>query len=289
MKNRASGCNNLPGLPNTPQMPARFFLLLFFAAAHAVLVNRWSFNSAAGAAPGGTTFNDTISAVPLQARGLGASLDGAGAPGEWTGATGANVPVSETSDGLALLFNRDTNISTQRLGARINGGAPLYLDTTLATTAGTTYHYVATFTDTPGGMNIAWYRNGALAGSGSVAFHLSEIEDVNNWLGRSQWNSLAAANASYDEVRIYDHALSPADIAASFAAGPDASFAPPVLQPDAATLHHLQKVRVAVLANDAPGEIPRLYKWPRRPRTAPRCRMRAGGFFTRTPRARRSR
>ncbi len=304
--------------------PRLFIPLVVFAmlaqGAAAALVNRWSFNQAAGATPGGTTFNDTISVVPLQVRGLGATLDGAritlpgttncnlpdttisaylnlpngivssktnltveiwaapntarnfqlmldfgrmniagdgaGAPGEWTGTTPANVPTSETSDGLALLFNRDTNINTQRQGSRINGGTPLYLDTNLATTLGTTYHYVFTFQDTPGGGTVSWYRNGVLAGTGSVAFHLSEIEDVNNWLGRSQWNSLAAANASYDEVRIYDHALTPADITASFAAGPDASFASPVLQPDSATLHHGQKVRVAVLANDAPGGNP---------------------------------
>ncbi len=182
--------------------------------------------------------------------------DGAGAPGEWTGTTPANAPYSETSDGLALLFNRDTNINTQRQGNRIDGGTPLYLDTNLATTLGTTYHYVVTFTDTPGGGDVAWYRNGTLAASGSVAFNLGDIEDVNNWLGRSQWSVLPCANASYEEVRLYDHPLSPAEVAASYAAGPDATFAPPVLQPDSATLHHGQKVRVAVLANDEPGGNP---------------------------------
>ncbi len=179
--------------------------------------------------------------------------DGAGAAGEWTGTTGANAPYSETSDGVALLFNRDTSINTQRQGNRINGGAPLYLDANLATTPGTTYHYVFTFTDTAGGGNVAWYRNGALVASGSVAFHLADLEDVNNWLGRSQWSGLAMAHAAYDEVRLYNHALTPAEITASQAAGPDASFAPPVLQPDSAALHHAQKVRVAVLANDAAG------------------------------------
>lgn len=306
-------------------MKSRFLVLLLSLAslapdAAAVLVNRWSFNEAAGAAPGGTAFNDTVSAVPIEVRGNGATLDGtrltlpgttlcdqpdtaisaylnlpngtassktnltveiwaapitarffqplfdfgrmtiagdgAGAPGEWTGTTPATVPYSETSDGLALLINRETNLNTQRLGARIDGGAPLYLDSDLATTAGTTYHYVVTFADTPGGGTVSWYRNGALIGTGDVAFHLSDIEDVNVWLGRSQWAVLATANAAYDEVRIYDHALSPGDIAASFAAGPDATFAPPVLQPDAATLHHGQKVRIAVLTNDAAGTIP---------------------------------
>ncbi len=179
--------------------------------------------------------------------------DGAGAAGEWTGTTGAVPPTSETSDGIALLINRDNNLNTQRQGSRINGGTPLYLDSNLATTAGTTYHYVFTFQDTVGGGTVSWYRNGVLVTSGAVTFHLSDIEDVNNWLGRSQWNVLSNANAAYDEVRIYNHALTPAEVTASQAAGANASFTPPVLQPDSATLHHGQKVRVNVLANDAPG------------------------------------
>ena len=182
--------------------------------------------------------------------------DGAGAPGEWTGSTAAVPPTSETSDGLALLINRDNNLNTQRQGSRINGGTPLYLDSALPTTAGTTYHYVFTFQDTAGGGTVSWYRNGALVASGAVAFHLNEIEDVNNWLGRSQWNILSNANAAYDEVRIYNHAFTPAEVAASQTAGPNATFDPPVLQPESATLHHGQKVRVNVLANDAPGANP---------------------------------
>ena len=66
---------------------------------------------------------------------------------------------------------------------------------------------------------MAWYRNGALVTTGSVAFHLGEIEDVNVWLGRSQWNILSTANAAYDEVRFYNHALTPAEVTASQAAG----------------------------------------------------------------------
>ena len=312
-------CNIHPSLPNTLQMKTRLLIALIAiaATAQAALVNRWSFNGAAGAATSGTVFTDAISATPLQVRGNGATLngvritlpgttncdlpdstisaylnlpngivssktnltveiwaapivarffqplfdfgrmniagDGAGAAGEWTGTTGANVPSSQTSDGVALLINRDTNLNTQRQGSTINGGTPLYLDSNLATTAGTTYHYVFTFQDTPGGGTVSWYRNGVLAATGSVAFHLADIEDVNNWFGRSQWNTLAVANAAYDEVRIYNHALTPSEITASFAAGQNAVFAPPVLQPDSATLHHLQKVRIAVLSNDGVG------------------------------------
>lgn len=179
--------------------------------------------------------------------------DGAGATGEWTGTTGATPPTSQTSDGVALLLNRDANLNTQRQGSRINNGAPLYLDSNLPTTAGNMYHYLFTFEDTPAGGNVAWYRNGNLVASGSVNFHLADIEDVNNWIGRSQWDILANAHVRIDEVRLYDHAFAAPEVAASFAAGADATFEPPVLQPDAVTMHHLQKVRLNVLTNDGLG------------------------------------
>jgi hypothetical protein len=50
---------------------------------------------------------------------------------------------------------------------------------------------------------------------------LSRLDDQNNWLGRSQWafdNELAG---TYHEFRVYSRALTAAQIAASFAAGPD--------------------------------------------------------------------
>lgn len=295
-------------------------LLLTIQGSRAALVNRWSFNEAAGNAATGTVYTDPVTGTPITVRGNGALLDGSritlpgttnsgtaepsisayldlpngvisakthltveiwaapvtarfyqplfdfgrmniagdgmGAPGEWTGNTAASVPTSETSDGLSLLVNRESNLNTQRQGSRINGGTPLYLDSNLATVAGTTYHYVFTFENTVSGGTVSWYRNGVLIASGAVTFHLSDLEDVNNWLGRSQWNVLSNANVAYDEVRIYNHALSPAEVSASLLAGQDASFTPPVLQPDSATLHHAQKVRLSVLANDEPGANP---------------------------------
>ncbi|MBL9115352.1 MAG: PQQ-dependent sugar dehydrogenase [Verrucomicrobiaceae bacterium] len=215
-----------------------------------------------GIASSKTNLTVEIWAAPLSARfyqplfdfgRMNHSGDGVGAPGEWTGTTAAVPPGSQTSDGIALLINRETDLNTQRQGSRINDGTPLYLDSNLATTAGTTYHYVFTFQDTISGGNVAWYRNGALVASGSVNFHLSELEDVNNWLGRSQWNVLSNSHVAYDEVRLYNHAFSATEVTNSFAAGANAVFPPPVLQPDSATMHHLQKVRLNVLANDEQG------------------------------------
>jgi hypothetical protein len=50
---------------------------------------------------------------------------------------------------------------------------------------------------------------------------LNTINDVNCWLGKSNWND-PAFNGTFDEFRMYDGAMSDADVAAEFAAGPDA-------------------------------------------------------------------
>jgi hypothetical protein len=105
-------------------------------------------------------------------------------------------------------------------------------------------------------MQMEVYRDGLSTGALDLPHRLDVIEDVNCWLGRLQWNSLSTANVAYDEVRIYDHALSPTEVGESLAAGPDVVFAPPVLQPDSATLHYQQKVRLDVLANDGGGASP---------------------------------
>jgi hypothetical protein len=50
---------------------------------------------------------------------------------------------------------------------------------------------------------------------------LEAIDDVNNWLGRSQWRQDFNLPGAYNEFRIYDSALSSADVAAIYALGPD--------------------------------------------------------------------
>jgi hypothetical protein len=51
---------------------------------------------------------------------------------------------------------------------------------------------------------------------------LSTVYDVNNWLGRSEFLADAGFEGSFSEFRIYDRALSAAELAVSFEAGPDA-------------------------------------------------------------------
>jgi uncharacterized repeat protein (TIGR03806 family) len=195
-----------------------------------------------------------IWATPLSARSFQRLFDfgrvtgpgfGGGAPGEIidVSGTGNNPGATTASDNLMLSFGVGTSLNAQRMEALLNGGSGTTVDSTIATTAGTRYHYVMTFEDGVGtfgtdGGRMTWYRNGTPIGTGDVAFHLSDLEDVNNWLGRSQWTVDRNAHASYDEVRLYDHVLSPAEIAATLAAGPD-TLVPPV-DPDPAPIpNHL--------------------------------------------------
>ena len=64
------------------------------------------------------------------------------------------------------------------------------------------------------------YVNGEKVGDGPATFSLSAIKDVNNWLGRSQWND-PLFKGSYDEFRIYGYALTSGEVLGNYLAGPD--------------------------------------------------------------------
>lgn len=76
------------------------------------------------------------------------------------------------------------------------------------------------------GNAMALYIDGELGASRAFTDHLSDIHDINNWLGRSQF--LAEADEHLDgsslEFRIYDAALTESEIETSFTEGPDAAF-----------------------------------------------------------------
>lgn len=86
-------------------------------------------------------------------------------------------------------------------------------------------HLAVVFDDTHD--QISLYVNGVPAGATTTTGHLSQIHDVNDWLGRSQFSADAAYNGIIDEFRIYDAALSAAELEKSLEEGPDAIFARP--------------------------------------------------------------
>ena len=83
----------------------------------------------------------------------------------------------------------------------------------------TTSHVALVMDDSVDRMSV--YIDGEPSGSERWTGHLSELEDVNNWLGRSQYRD-ADLSAELHEFRIYAAALGDSEIRASFLAGPDA-------------------------------------------------------------------
>ena len=81
----------------------------------------------------------------------------------------------------------------------------------------------------PPNNTMTLYRNGALVSSLSPVtttnnakqFSLTNVYNVNSWIGRSLYNGDGAYNGTLDEFRIYNSALSQVDVAVHNALGPD--------------------------------------------------------------------
>lgn len=83
--------------------------------------------------------------------------------------------------------------------------------------------HVALVVDSTGGKLIL-YMDGKSVGEQAYAGDLGSINDVNCWLGRSQYNADPEMTGTFHDFRIYKAALSPLQIATSFAGGADPAF-----------------------------------------------------------------
>ncbi|MGH8311194.1 MAG: LamG domain-containing protein, partial [Steroidobacteraceae bacterium] len=81
-------------------------------------------------------------------------------------------------------------------------------------------HQVALVID-GGAMSMQLYIDAVQNGQVQLRVGLGAINDVNNWLGRSQWRQDFNLPGRYDEFRIYAQALSPAELARLYELGPD--------------------------------------------------------------------
>jgi hypothetical protein len=68
------------------------------------------------------------------------------------------------------------------------------------------------------------YFNGKKTGEVTTNDPLSGVNDVNVWLGRSQYQSDPAFTGTFHEFRIYNRVLTAKELATSYAAGPDPIF-----------------------------------------------------------------
>ncbi|HER19840.1 MAG TPA: hypothetical protein ENO14_02210, partial [Chromatiales bacterium] len=91
---------------------------------------------------------------------------------------------------------------------------------TTTLTSGSQQH-VAVVWDGPN-QSATIYLNGTAVATGTgFTYPLTSITDNNNWLGRAQWNDPMFVG-NFNEFRIYNAPLSGSEVAASYAAGPDA-------------------------------------------------------------------
>jgi hypothetical protein len=138
---------------------------------------------------------------------------------------------------------RGTNIDAQRAGMRNNdplfgpGGSAgpvgvneMLVDPEFNHSLDVQYHvalvYDADGGNDPGEASLTLYINGALppgeaANPTQTMIQLENLNDVNNWLGRSNYTNDSNLDGMLNEFRIYDQVLSAEQISANTAAGPD--------------------------------------------------------------------
>ncbi|NQU25161.1 MAG: hypothetical protein HQ567_28065, partial [Candidatus Nealsonbacteria bacterium] len=126
----------------------------------------------------------------------------------------------DDTNNMMMSWTRGGDINTDRVAFKIN--VEQNLDSAMQPyTIDQQFHIVMTYDDdgNAGSPQILVYKDGAHTGTFNTDYHLSQLVDTNNWLGRSQYGD-GTANASYNEFRIYNHEMTPAEITANFNSGP---------------------------------------------------------------------
>lgn len=72
-----------------------------------------------------------------------------------------------------------------------------------------------------GADRVSLFYGGRVVSETALGGPLSDFEEVNNWLGKSQYSADPHARGTYDELRIYHQALTACEVSALTALGPD--------------------------------------------------------------------
>jgi hypothetical protein len=144
------------------------------------------------------------------------------------GSTAGNVELTGPGGGgagydyILLAPIQGNNPNAQRIEYRNNDANINTTDSAISTPIGSEHLFTFVWEDMGGGLaRQGWYLDGTLITmSGNFAGSLSTINDVNNWLGRSNWTVDGNTDGTYNQFAIYDTAFSGAEVSALFAAGP---------------------------------------------------------------------
>lgn len=133
-------------------------------------------------------------------------------------------PGGNNADYIQVIPQNGQNGRIRTTTHRMGVGAEGFVDFGTAMSTTQTTHVVSVY-DQSGGLpgTISLYVDGSFIGSNPIAagLDIAAMADNNNWLGRSQWPD-SLFDGWYDEVRIYDHALSADEVTANFRGGADA-------------------------------------------------------------------
>ena len=130
-----------------------------------------------------------------------------------------------TSDYVIMVPQRDGN-GQALASAHSSAGGENFAYAGFALPVGVKSHMVAVYDQTnvaggPNGTVTLYVNNGApVIAAIPDGMQFDIMNDNNNWLGRAQWGD-PLFDGLIDEFRMYDVPLTAADVAASFAAGPD--------------------------------------------------------------------
>ena len=91
------------------------------------------------------------------------------------------------------------------------------------------YHIAVTWESNGEGGILTQYRDGVLTGTRSTTYNTSDMNDVNNWLGRSNWTGDGYFDGDLNEFRIWDNAFSEQNVLDSIALGPDSVIPEPAV------------------------------------------------------------
>ena len=182
---------------------------------------------------------------------------GSSITGEVTGPGGGG----EGRDYLMLSGENGTDVTMRRTELRNEdpGGGGIVTVDHVTSDFNKVSHFVVTWDEQTG--LIRTYEDGALVSSVTTDDAMSDINDVNCWLGRSNWTGDANLAGEFDEFRIYDQVMPPEQVRASFIGGPDTIAAGPVQIVVNPTNVTQIETRPVAFFTFAVGDLPITYQW----------------------------
>ena len=152
------------------------------------------------------------------------SSAGGEVPGSGGGGEGQDyfmyAPMQGNDINLQRNALRNLDPLTLGIGTAPVNGTEIDNDPNLASALGVEYHIATVWEAAGAGGTMTTYRDGVLvSGPTATNYNATDMNDVNNWLGRSNWTGDGYLDGEINEFRIYDSALTATQVSSSFDAG----------------------------------------------------------------------